>query len=235
MFSVGDETIDAMMRASTKRALASADVVIDVPLAGYGSLDWRRAGDLIDEGYRAAEAMRDELLPLALSEADFQAGVPSGSAAAAPTCRFRHLFSSMGSAPTTRSASVPSSRAHVGVALDWTRSSRTSSMMAALDRYETVTWRLVSDAARGVGLHVDGRVKPYAPPFMMLSLDLANTTSNDFRITSSARYLRFDVAGSGSELRIDGTVGSDRSLAIELFRPIGTRRSSSRRTRGSTG
>ena len=44
-----------MMRASTRRTLASADIVINVPLADYGSLDWRRAGDLIEEGYRAAE------------------------------------------------------------------------------------------------------------------------------------------------------------------------------------
>jgi hypothetical protein len=38
------------------------------PLSKYGSLDWRRAGDLTEEGYRAAEAMRDRLRPLAVSE-----------------------------------------------------------------------------------------------------------------------------------------------------------------------
>ncbi len=35
-----------MMRASTRRAMASADVVINVPLGQYGSLDWRRAAAL---------------------------------------------------------------------------------------------------------------------------------------------------------------------------------------------
>src|SRR5262249_44189738 len=73
MFGVAGETIDGMMRASSRRALASADVVVNVPLEKYSSLDWRRASDLIGEGYRAAEAMRDQLLPLAVSEADFDA------------------------------------------------------------------------------------------------------------------------------------------------------------------
>src|SRR5215813_4469927 len=73
MFGVAGTTIDAMMRATTLRALSSADVVINVPLKKYGSLDWRRSADLIDEGYRAAEAMRDQLLPLALDDAEFQA------------------------------------------------------------------------------------------------------------------------------------------------------------------
>ena len=56
------------MRASSKEALRSADVVINVPLKKYGSLDWRRSADLSREGYDAAEAMRDQLLPLAVSE-----------------------------------------------------------------------------------------------------------------------------------------------------------------------
>src|SRR5262249_42887551 len=36
MFGLAGETIDAMMRASTKKALESADVVINVPLEKYG-------------------------------------------------------------------------------------------------------------------------------------------------------------------------------------------------------
>jgi NTE family protein len=33
--------------------------------------------------------------------------------------------------------------------------------------------------------------------------------------------LTFDILGSGSELRVDGTIGSDPSLGAELYRPIG--------------
>ena len=47
--------------------------MINVPLDEFGSLDWRRAAELIDAGYQAAEAMRDQLLPLAVSEAEFDA------------------------------------------------------------------------------------------------------------------------------------------------------------------
>ena len=37
----------------------------------------------------------------------------------------------------------------------------------------------------------------------------------------AARYLAFDVAGSGSELRIDGALGADPSVAAALYKPIG--------------
>ena len=56
---------------------------------------------------------------------------------------------------------------------------------------------------------------------MMLGVNLENTTASDFRVTATARYLGFDIVGSGSELRVDGTIGSDPSIAFELYRPIG--------------
>jgi len=110
---------------------------------------------------------------------------------------------------------------HVGTPLDVNAVERDIAIVAGLDRYQTVTWRLASDSARGVGLKVVGRVKPYAPPFMMLGINLENTTSADFRVTGTARYLTFDTIGNGSELRIDGTIGSEPSVAAELYRPIG--------------
>ena len=48
------------MRANTKLTIKQADIIIDVPLAEFGSLDWRRSKELIVEGYKAAEAMRDQ-------------------------------------------------------------------------------------------------------------------------------------------------------------------------------
>ncbi len=82
-------TLDAMMRASTREALRSADVLINVPLGKYGSLDWRRGEELNREGYNAAEAMRDQLLPFAVSQEEYDNGVRTGGAAAAASCRSR--------------------------------------------------------------------------------------------------------------------------------------------------
>ena len=52
MSGLAGDTLDAMMRASTKCSIASADVILDVPLADFGSLDWRRSDDLDPRGLR---------------------------------------------------------------------------------------------------------------------------------------------------------------------------------------
>ena len=221
MFGVAGSTIDAMMRASTRRALAVADVTINVPLTLYGSLDWRRADELIDQGYRAAEALRDTLLPLGVSEAEFDEWRRDRQArrrVELPRPGFLELEGFVRNDEERLNVLLAK---HVGRPVDALALEREIAVVAGLDRYQTVTWALVEDGTRGVGLRVRGRVKPYAPPFMMLGVNLENTTSSDFRITATARYLAFDTVGSGSELRVDGTIGSDPGVAAELYRPIG--------------
>lgn len=221
MFGVAGNTLDAMMRASTRRALTSADITINVPLEKYGSLDWRRASDLMEEGYRAAEALREQLLPLAVSEAEFDRWRSERQArrqTELPTPAFLELDGF--AADDARRLNVLLAR-HVGAPVDVRAVEEDIAVVAGLDRYQTVTWSLMRDGTRGVGLRVCGRIKSYAPPFMMLGVNLENTTSSDFRITATARYLTFDIVGSGSELRVDGTVGSDPAVGAELYRPIG--------------
>ena len=221
MTGLAGSTLDAMMRASTKRVLASADVVINVPLEDYGSLDWRRTAELIDEGYRAADSMRELLLPLGLSEADFDTWRRVRQArrrTELPVPAFLE-FEGFSSSDTKRLQALL--ERHVGVPLDVTAVEQDLAIISGLDRYETVTWRLAKDASSGHALRIRGRVKAYAPPFMMLGVNLENTTSHDFRVTATARLLAFDIVGSGSELRLDGTIGSDPGVAMEWYRPIG--------------
>lgn len=222
MFGVAGNAIDAMMRASTRRALEAADVIIEVPLDGFGSLDWRRYPELIDAGYRAAEAMRDRLLPFAVSESEYEAWRRERQVRRRTRLPNPAFLELEGFAERDAERLKVLLARHIGAPLDADAVEEDIATVTGLDRYQTVTWAPVHDGARGFGLHVRGREKAYAPPFMMLGLNLENTTSSDFRITTTGRYLTFDVLGSGSELRLDGTIGSDPGLGVELYRPIGS-------------
>jgi NTE family protein len=222
MFGLASETMDAMMRAATRRALASADILINVPLKEYGSLDWRRAAGLIEEGYRAADAMRDQLLPLAVTEQEFNAWRSARQARRRTTLPSPTFIQLEGFGANDASRLEVLLARHIGKAVDTAAVEHDIATISGLDRYQSVTWLLTQDPARGVGLRVRGTVKPYAPPFMMLGGYLENATARDFRIAATARYLSFDPLGSGSELRIDGTIGSDPGAGIELYRPIGS-------------
>jgi NTE family protein len=221
MLGLGGETLDAMMRANSLKALASADVVIDVPLAAYGSLDWRRYKALIAEGYKAAEAMRDRLLPLAVDDAAWQAWVSARAARRktmlpTPTAL---VVEGAGTSDTKLTRQVL--EAHVGHPLDLPKLDADLTMLAGLDRYQTLAWLVVPDVD-GDRLEVRATAKRYGPPFVYFGMSLENTTADDVSFNMSSRYLAYDLVGSGSELRFDVAVGSQPSVASALYRPLGS-------------
>ena len=213
-------TLDAMMRANTKKALPAADVILSVPLKEYGSLAWRRSDELIDEGYKAAEAMKATLLPYAVSDAQWQAWVDQRSAArrrSVPSPAFVNL-QGVESGDERRLTEILAK--HIGRPLDVPALELDLEELSGLDRYETIRWQMTTSDTGSTGLTIRATEKPYAPPFLMLGVSLENTTSDQFQVSLAGRYLRFDVLGSGSELRLDATVGSDPSVAAALYHPL---------------
>jgi hypothetical protein len=55
---------------------------------------------------------------------------------------------------------------------------------------------------------------------MMLGLNVENVTSSDFRVSVAGRYLTYGLLTSGSELRVDGSVGSFPAVGAEFCQPV---------------
>lgn len=221
LLGLSSATLDAMMRSSTRAAMAGADVVIDVPLKDFGSLDWRRSRDLAQRGYAAAEAAREQLLPFAVSDDEYQRWQRTRQErrrTALPIPAFVTVegFSSADARRLQRLL-----RDQIDAAVDMPTIERKMEQLTGLDRYETVVWRVVLDDAGREGLQVSGRAKRDAPPFLMLGVNIENTASSDFGVSASARYLSYGLLTSGSELRIDGTIGSLPAAGAEFYQPLG--------------
>ena len=219
LFGLMSQTIDAMMQANTRRSMASADIVINPPLTDYDSLDWRRSAELAIEGYRAAEAMKDKLLPLAVSDsewASYQQQRQARRRTGWPVPQFVTVSGAI-AADTARIQQLLAVR--VAQPLDVDALEADLETLTGLDRYETVGWHLDESSGR-VGLVVEALPKTYAPPFLMLGVNLQNTTTYAFSFQLAARYLTFDALGAGSELRLDGVIGAQPSVAAEAYWPL---------------
>jgi NTE family protein len=221
LFSLMSRTVDAMMRASTRQAVAAADHTIAVDVEGFGSLDWRRSSELIQRGYEAAARLEAELRPLALDPDAYRAWQERRDARKRPALPAVQFLATSGMTAVDAAIARKALAGHVGSSLDLTALEHDLSALSGLDRYQGITWQMVGPPGKE-GLLIRARQKTYAPPFVMLGVNLDNTTSSDFRFQLAARYLGFDTFGAGSELRIDAGVGSDPSLGATLYRPIGT-------------
>ena len=216
-----NQTVDVMMQAATRTSMKSADVVINPRLDGFASLDWRRSVELEEEGYKAAEAMKDPLLRYAIDEGQWAAYLESRRARRKTEWPAPQFVSVVGAVPSDRGRIEADLAPLVGQkALDLQTLETTLETFAGLDRYETVGWQLDQNDGRP-GLRVEARPKSHAPPFLMLGISLQNTTSDDFSFQLSARYLTFDAIASGSELRLDGAAGAEPRVFAELYQPFG--------------
>ena len=219
MFALMGQTVDSMMRANTRRALESADLTIAVDVAGFGSLDWRRSTMLMERGYQAAERHREALLKYAVSDAEWETWLERRSQRRRRDIPVPRSISTAGIAPSDVAIVRRTLARHVDEPFDVVAVEQDLSTLSGLDRYQGVAWQIIG-APGDESLLVRAQEKPYAPPFMMLGVSLENLTSNDFRAQLAGRYLAFDVLGSGSELRIEGAIGSDPSFQVSLYRPL---------------
>jgi NTE family protein len=73
-----------------------------------------------------------------------------------------------------------------------------------------------------IGLAVSVREKRHAPPFVNFFTELTNRGEDiDFNLGARATFL--DLTSYGSELRVEGGIGSAMGLGGELFQPVGGR------------
>ena len=207
--------------------MKAADIVINPPLVGFGSLDWRRNEALAEDGYRAAEAMKDKLLPFAVDEAQWTAYQERRRAQRKAVLPIPQFVTVVGAVPSDQARIEQVLAPRVGQPLDLDTLETDLETFAGLDRYRNGGWRLDEVEGRP-GLRVEARPKTYAPPFLMLGISLQNTTSDDFAFQLAARYLTFDILGSGSELRIDGAAGAQPTLGQRCIGRSDTPRSLSR-------
>jgi NTE family protein len=223
-------TLSAGTSRNVQLNRSSADIEIAPQLDNFSVTDYTKAKALIKAGYDAAEKEAAKLLPLAISESDWQ------FYETALTAKLRRPPGDI--RVTNVSGPDPSVSAHVAALAKRLQDRPFEPQQAeavvstvrgngALDAYyETVQ---SSAAGKTSGLPDDG-VKIYwdkkaeGPPYLLLGTEIVASTSN---VTSSIFDFRFvdqNFGSYGSELRSDVRIGYLTQAGTEYYRPLGASR-----------
>ena len=63
--------------------------------------------------------------------------------------------------------------------------------------------------------------KSYGPPFLLPALDIQNIDSSSFALSLRMRLVAYDTLVPNSEWRVDGSIGTSQTAAIELYKRAG--------------
>lgn len=223
LFAMMGRTLDTMMTTNSRRALESADMVVDPDLTGFSSGSWRDSDGLSERGYAGTEQLSGRLMAYAMTPEEHAAFMAARQAKRRHTVPSPSYVSVEGIGVTLPEATRRDIRTALQPLLNEPIDPETISSsileVTGTDRYEYLTYGM-TDTPQPTGLDIGVRPKTYGPPFLMLGLDLSNVDSTNFAFNLSSRVLHYGLLGRGSEARLDFVLGTEQRAALELLKPL---------------
>jgi len=220
---------------NVNRAVQLADIVVTVPVASYSGADYTKGGQLIREGYLAAEANSKLLLPYALSPQEWAAYVADREQRQVAQPGVLRQVRVEGGERGAQQKVMADLKPLVGQPIS---AANTLSALNAVQSngdysatYQTFAPQISSNGAAPAGNAAlakaetpDGGIlvhlakDPAGPPYLLISPELAAETFNITRAELSLRLVDQDLGGYGSELRVNGDFGYETALNAEYYR-----------------
>jgi len=220
LLAVAIRSLDVMMRAGSRRALESANIVLAPDLKGFRAIDFDRADQFARRGYAAAEAQRSALEKYALSQVDYEAYLAARTRLRKTRLPAPAFVDVEGVLPDEAAAIQSRLDRFALKPLDTAALDRQMAAMMGTERYLSVTYRLIADGPR-IGILVTARPKTDGPPFLLTALDLQNNRSTGVAATVHGRVWMSGVTGHESEVRLDVAAGTITAAAAEWYQPVG--------------
>jgi NTE family protein len=214
---------------NVEQAEKLADVVVSVPVASFSGMDYGKAGQLIDTGYKAAEQNRAALLRYALDADGWKAYLSARESRRRPQPGLLRQVRVEGGEPgairevrsdlkpiegkpitptSTRNA-LKDIQSNGGISAAWETFTPATKEPAAAQP---------APIAPDTGLLVHLSNDRTGPPYLLISPAFAAATSNISRGEVTLRLVDQNLGGFGSELRGEASLGYMTAVSAEYYR-----------------
>jgi NTE family protein len=216
---------------NVEQAEKLADVVVLVPVGSFSGMDYAKATQLIDAGYKAAEQNRAALLRYSLDADGWKAYLAGRESRRRPPPGLLRQLRVEGGEPgairavrsdlkplegrpitheTTLSA-LKGIQSNGGIAAAWETYTPTPTSPAAAQP---------AAVAPDTGLLVRLSNDRTGPPYLLINPAFAATTSNMSRGEMTLRLIDQNLGGFGSELRANASLGYMTAVSVEYYRQL---------------
>jgi len=218
-FSVLGRSVDVIVRENEIRGLSKADLVVNVDLHEYSSLEYQKSQAIIAVGRQATEAKARMLELFALNDQDWQAYLQARDArrrSAIPTPQFIRVE---GTNPDAAKHIEEFLQPLVEKTLDTGVIDGLLTRLTGIGKFDAVGYSEINDGDR-TGLLIQVHEKSYAPPLLQFASEVDGSETADVSFTQAARLTLMDIAGYRSEWRTDLLFGNTYGISSELYKPL---------------
>lgn len=218
---VTNQAFAIMIRGRTleqREKLTASDIVIDPPLGRFPSIDFGRVPEALRAGEAGARKVRERLAALSLDEAGYRSYLASRNPRSthAPLVEFVRADARSAQYASLIQATMSDL---VGERLDRELIRSRLSSLYALDRFETIDYRLVEDGGR-TGLELDLRRKSWGPNYVRVGLNLEDDFAGNSRYNAALRIIMTELNKLDAEWLTDLQIGETPKVFTEFYQPL---------------
>lgn len=224
-FTVMNQLINFMVRNSTAQQIAlmtDDDVLLTPQVGDMETTEFDRMGEALEKGYKSAQSMADSLMALSLSGGQYQRYIDRKQQ--------RRRLLQYGDTlvidkvvlnnQTELSDQVLMNRLNIKTgALDTKKLEASVQHLYALDRFETVNYRIEQENGSNI-LQVDVREKSWGPNFTDFRFAMEDDFSSDTNFSLGVSVNSTGLSDYGAELRTSVEIGTEKLAATQLFMPF---------------
>ncbi len=218
-FSVLGRSVDLIVRENEIRGLSKADLVVNVDLHEYSSIEYQKSQAIIAIGRQATEAKARVLEPFALNDQDWQAYLQAREARRRSTVLTPQFIRVEGTNPDAAKHIEEFLQPLVGKPLDSGVLDGLLTRLTGIGKFDAVGYSEINDGVR-TGLLIQVHEKSYAPPLLQFASEVDGSETADVSFTQAARLTLMDVVGYRSEWRTDLLLGNTYGISSELYKPL---------------
>jgi NTE family protein len=213
--------VDIVVKANEAQSMKNADILLRADVSKFTSMDFGESAKIIPQGVEVAERNAAELEKYALNDADWKAYVAARTARRRMNLPVPKFIDVYGVDGMQKEQLTKVFAKFIGKPIDTKKIDETILTIEGTGIYASVSYNLI-DKDGETGLLVRPRTKNYAPPFLNVGGMLSSNDSNNVQLGLGARATFVDIAGPGSELRVEGSLGQLAGVNGELYKPLFT-------------
>jgi len=219
LVGVAGRNVEIMLAANEIQNMKDANILLKADVSKFTSSDFELSTEIIPQGLKVAEEHAAELEKYAVSDAEWEAYINQRSARRRtylPEPKFINVYGVHG---VQQSEIAHEFARYVDKPINTQKIETSITDLQGRGLYSSVSYDLI-DRDGTIGLQVRPREKNYGPPFLNAGIFISSNNSNDIQFGFGARPTFFDIAGPGSELRMDFALGQVAGADGELYKPL---------------
>src|SRR5258707_9546170 len=216
LVGVAGRNVEIMIAANELNSMKSANILLKADVSKFTSGDFEESAEIIPKGVEVAQEHAAELEKYAVSDSDWQAYLKERNSrrrTVLPEPKFIDIYGMHGVQQTEIANEFTQ---YVNKPIDTQKIENTITDLQGRGLYSSISYNLI-DKDGDAGLLVRPRLKSYGPPFLNAGVFLSSNNVNDIQLGLGARATFFGMAGPGSELRVNASVGQVAGASGELF------------------